>query len=215
MFRRLFGPLVAVVMLAGLVLPTTSALAASPDPGSFLNESGVPAGSVLCMNITYKITNDEDSGNVGHGPSTTTTSTCRCGRFPVEASMPSRGMKANGTPLRALSVRASGLPSRRMAQERSMEATSPRSPLIAAPGRLATWAVTTSAARRRMCCWATTAQARRASPPRLTGQATSRVLGISSSRAGAGPTSTRTRPGITSTPRTAVRPATSCSRTGV
>ena len=66
MFRRFFGPLVAVVMMAAMVLPTTSALAAPPDPGSFLNASGVPAGSVLCLNITYKITNDEDSGNVGY-----------------------------------------------------------------------------------------------------------------------------------------------------
>ena len=61
MLRRFFGPLVVLVMLAGIVLPTTSALAAPPDPGSFLNASGVPAGSVLCLNITYKVTNDEDS----------------------------------------------------------------------------------------------------------------------------------------------------------
>ena len=66
MFRRFFGPLVAVVLLAGMALPTASALAAPADPGSFLNESGVPAGSVLCLNVTYKITNDEDSGNVGY-----------------------------------------------------------------------------------------------------------------------------------------------------
>ena len=61
MLRRFFGSLVVLVMLAGIVLPTTSALAAPPDPGSFLNASGVPAGSVLCLNITYKVTNDEDT----------------------------------------------------------------------------------------------------------------------------------------------------------
>jgi len=66
MLRKFLGPLVALVLLAGVVLPTTSALAAPPDPGSFLNASGVPAGSVLCLNITYKVTNDEDSGNVGY-----------------------------------------------------------------------------------------------------------------------------------------------------
>jgi hypothetical protein len=66
MLRKFLGPMVALVMLAAVVLPTTSALAAPPDPGSFLNASGVPAGSVLCLNITYKITNDEDSGNVGY-----------------------------------------------------------------------------------------------------------------------------------------------------
>ena len=66
MFRRYFGSLVALVMMAAFALPSTSALAAPPDPGSFLNASGVPAGSVLCLNINYKVTNDEDS-KVGGG----------------------------------------------------------------------------------------------------------------------------------------------------
>ncbi len=34
--------------------------------GSFLNASGVPTGSKLVLNVTYKVVNDEDSGNVGY-----------------------------------------------------------------------------------------------------------------------------------------------------
>jgi hypothetical protein len=37
-----------------------------PTFGTFVNASGVPIGSVLVLNITYKVTNDEDSGNVGY-----------------------------------------------------------------------------------------------------------------------------------------------------
>jgi hypothetical protein len=65
MLRKVFGALVATFMLTAVVLPTTAAFAASPDP-SFLNAGDVPAGSVLCLNITYKVMNDEDSGNVGY-----------------------------------------------------------------------------------------------------------------------------------------------------
>jgi len=37
-----------------------------PTFGTFVNASGVPIGSVLILNIIYKVTNDEDSGNVGY-----------------------------------------------------------------------------------------------------------------------------------------------------
>jgi hypothetical protein len=37
-----------------------------PTFGSFVNASGVPVGSVLVLNITHKVINDEDSGNVGY-----------------------------------------------------------------------------------------------------------------------------------------------------
>lgn len=34
--------------------------------GVFVNAGGVPHGSTLILNINYKVTNDEDSGNVGY-----------------------------------------------------------------------------------------------------------------------------------------------------
>ncbi len=37
-----------------------------PTFGSFVNSGGVPSGSVLVLNVTYKVINDEDSGNVGY-----------------------------------------------------------------------------------------------------------------------------------------------------
>ena len=60
-----------LVALAGLVALLLMALPASAKPthptfGTFVNASGVPAGSTLVLNITYKVTNDEDSGNVGY-----------------------------------------------------------------------------------------------------------------------------------------------------
>ncbi len=37
-----------------------------PTFGTFVNAGGVPAGSKLVLNVTYKVTNDEDSGHVGY-----------------------------------------------------------------------------------------------------------------------------------------------------
>ncbi len=37
-----------------------------PVFGKFVNAGGVPAGSRLVLNVTYKVVNDEDSGNVGY-----------------------------------------------------------------------------------------------------------------------------------------------------
>jgi hypothetical protein len=59
--KKYLRPLIVMIMLAAMVLPASSAFAAST-----VNAGGVPEGSVLVLNITYKVTNDEDSGNVGY-----------------------------------------------------------------------------------------------------------------------------------------------------
>ena len=48
--------LLAIVMATTVVIPATA----------LARPKGVPAGSVLAVNITCKVTNDEDSGNVGY-----------------------------------------------------------------------------------------------------------------------------------------------------
>jgi hypothetical protein len=48
--------------LGGLTLAKPT----QPSFGSFVNGSVVPSGSVLVLNVTYKVKNDEDSGNVGY-----------------------------------------------------------------------------------------------------------------------------------------------------
>ncbi len=67
MKKVLFGLLVLILALA-FIIPGAAVYAAPPNPpaGSFVNAGGVPAGSVLVLNINMKITNDEDSGNVGY-----------------------------------------------------------------------------------------------------------------------------------------------------
>lgn len=54
--------MITVVALAsiGFAKPT------HPTFGSFVNAGGVPSGSTLVLDITHKVTNDEDSGNVGY-----------------------------------------------------------------------------------------------------------------------------------------------------
>lgn len=56
------------VGLLTALLTTGTAFAAptSPTFGTFVNAGGVPAGSKLVLNITYKVVNDEDSGVVGY-----------------------------------------------------------------------------------------------------------------------------------------------------
>lgn len=60
--------LVLVVIGLSLVLVPTAVLAKPTQPtfGTFVNDNGVPAGSSLVLNITYNVTNDEDSGNAGY-----------------------------------------------------------------------------------------------------------------------------------------------------
>jgi len=67
MKRFLIG-FITLVMLAAMILPASAAFAAPPEipAGSFVNAGDVPSGSTLVLNITLKVTNDEDSGNVGY-----------------------------------------------------------------------------------------------------------------------------------------------------
>lgn len=63
----------APVLILAIIAVTLSASAGTafagpthPSWGSFVNAGGVPPGSTLVLNITMKVTNDEDSGNVGY-----------------------------------------------------------------------------------------------------------------------------------------------------
>ena len=60
--------LILAVVAATVLAPVGTAFAqpTHPTAGSFVNAGGVPPGSVLVLNITHKVTNDEDSGNVGY-----------------------------------------------------------------------------------------------------------------------------------------------------
>jgi len=63
-----FAGLIVASLIVAVMLPAGMALAAPPHPsaGSFVNAGGVPGGSTLVLNINFKVTNDEDSGNVGY-----------------------------------------------------------------------------------------------------------------------------------------------------
>jgi len=65
--RKYLFALVLAVAIVLVVLPTVAFAAPThPTFGTFVNAGDVPAGSVLVLNITYKVTNDEDSGMVGY-----------------------------------------------------------------------------------------------------------------------------------------------------
>jgi len=66
--KKIYLILIALALLAAMTLPTGSVFAAPTDPhaGSFVNAGDVPPGSKLVLNITYKVTNDEDSGNFSY-----------------------------------------------------------------------------------------------------------------------------------------------------
>jgi hypothetical protein len=53
--KRIYLVLIALVLLAAMVIPAGSIFAADKQPNG-----------KLVLNITYKVTNDEDSGNVGY-----------------------------------------------------------------------------------------------------------------------------------------------------
>ena len=59
---------VTLALISGFFLILGQAIAGPTHPtfGTFVNASGVPNGSLLILNIVYKVTNDEDSGNVGY-----------------------------------------------------------------------------------------------------------------------------------------------------
>lgn len=67
MKQKIMLGLVALIS-AALLASAGAAFAAPSHPtfGSFVNASSVPTGSKLVLDITYKVTNDEDSGNVGY-----------------------------------------------------------------------------------------------------------------------------------------------------
>jgi hypothetical protein len=54
--HKKFLILLAIVVAAAIMAPATA----------LARPKGVPAGSVLAVNITHKVVNDEDSGNVGY-----------------------------------------------------------------------------------------------------------------------------------------------------
>lgn len=57
-----------VLIIATILSPIGTVIAAPSHPtfGTFVNAGGVPSGSKLILDITYKVTNDEDSGFVGY-----------------------------------------------------------------------------------------------------------------------------------------------------
>lgn len=59
---------VSTVLLLSVFIPVGSASAASnhQTSGKFVNSGSIPHGAKLIVNITYKVTNDEDSGNLGY-----------------------------------------------------------------------------------------------------------------------------------------------------
>lgn len=65
---RKLSVLAILVGFVSLLILGGQAVAKPTQPtfGSFVNASGIPIGSILVLNITYKVTNDEDSGNVGY-----------------------------------------------------------------------------------------------------------------------------------------------------
>lgn len=58
----------AAASIAAAAILTSAAYAEPSHPvfGTFVNAGDVPAGSKLVVNITMKVTNDEDSGNAGY-----------------------------------------------------------------------------------------------------------------------------------------------------
>ncbi len=65
--KRILLTLALCLVVVGLMAaPALAAAPPEPSAGSFVNAGDVPPGSKLVLNITYKVTNDEDSGNVGY-----------------------------------------------------------------------------------------------------------------------------------------------------
>ena len=62
--KILFGMIVVVLVIS--LASVAFAAPTHPTFGSFVNSGNVPSGSILVLDITHKVTNDEDSGNVGY-----------------------------------------------------------------------------------------------------------------------------------------------------
>lgn len=65
MKKLLLGAAIATLLLGMAAIPAF-ATATDSATGSFVSAPNVPAGAILVINITYKVANDEDSGNVGY-----------------------------------------------------------------------------------------------------------------------------------------------------
>ena len=65
--KKLYVAVTVVAMICASILPGAVAFAspANPPAGSFVNAGSVPLGSKLILNVTYKVTNDEDSAEWG------------------------------------------------------------------------------------------------------------------------------------------------------
>jgi hypothetical protein len=57
---------VVVVFFGFMVAGQALAMPTHPTFGTFVNAGNIPVGSVLVLNITFKVTNDEDSGLSGY-----------------------------------------------------------------------------------------------------------------------------------------------------
>ena len=59
---------VSAILVLSIFAPISfaSALPSHHNFGKFVNSGSIPHGSKLILNINYKVTNDEDSGNVGY-----------------------------------------------------------------------------------------------------------------------------------------------------
>jgi len=66
--RRLGLIVLSLALVLAVIVPAAAAFAASPNDhaGQFVNAGDVPGGSTLVVNVTLKVINDEDSGNVGY-----------------------------------------------------------------------------------------------------------------------------------------------------
>ncbi len=64
--KRALSVVTLTVCFCLLVGPHVLARPSHASFGAFVNAGSVPAGSTLVLNVTYKVVNDEDSGNVGY-----------------------------------------------------------------------------------------------------------------------------------------------------
>jgi hypothetical protein len=64
--KNIIAALIVAVIIGSMMVPMSLAAPDKPVAGKFVNDGGVPDGSKLVLDITQKVTNDEDSGNVGY-----------------------------------------------------------------------------------------------------------------------------------------------------
>ncbi|MCZ7356788.1 MAG: hypothetical protein O8C66_12055 [Candidatus Methanoperedens sp.] len=64
--RSLSMALIFAMVMVSVMAQAAFASPSHPVFGTFVNDRGVPSGSKLILDISLKVTNDEDSGNVGY-----------------------------------------------------------------------------------------------------------------------------------------------------